>query len=205
MNSSIGNHKVLIGIIILWFFLSLGSLLFGVFDGDGVKPALLLILYVLLPIGIFVVSYLNSVPLREVILSLNLRVVILAQTVRMIGGVFLILYGLGLLPALFALPAGLGDLAIGMTAPIVALVLLTKHPFPARVLILWNVLGILDLVNAVSLGILTSSSPLGIFAGEISIKPVISFPLGLIPTFGVPLTVILHVIALIKLKENRMP
>jgi hypothetical protein len=34
-----GTHKALTGILVLWFFLSLSSLLLGVFDGDGVKPA----------------------------------------------------------------------------------------------------------------------------------------------------------------------
>ena len=104
---------------------------------------------------------------------------------------------------LFAFPAGVDDLAIGMTTPIVASALLTKHLFPIRTSNIWNVLGILDLVNAVSLGILTSSSPSGILACEISIKPVISFPLGLIPTFGVPLSIILHVIAVIQVKKIR--
>ena len=46
ITSSTGTRKALIGILILWFLLSLGGLLLGVFEGDGVKPAFLVILYV---------------------------------------------------------------------------------------------------------------------------------------------------------------
>ncbi len=57
----------------------------------------------------------------------------------------------GVLPAIFALPAGYGDMAIGATATLVAWQLATpshRHSF-----IFWQALGIADLVAAVSLGI----------------------------------------------------
>ena len=57
-------------------------------------------------------------------------------------------------------------------------------------------LGMLDLVMAVTLGILASASPLGILAGEITTRAMGTFPLSLIPTFFVPLLMILHLIAL---------
>ena len=58
----------------------------------------------------------------------------------------------------------------------------------------------LDLVMAVSLGILASASPLGILAGEITAQAMGRFPLSLIPTFFVPLLFILHLIALSRLR-----
>ena len=66
ITSSTGTRKALIGILILWFLLSLGSLLLRVFEGDGVKPAFLVILYVAFPIAIFWVAYSNSIPVREI-------------------------------------------------------------------------------------------------------------------------------------------
>ena len=95
-------------------------------------------------------------------------------------------------------------MAIGVTAPIVALRLLSQRHVPRRAFMAWNILGILDLVVAVTLGMLLSPTPLGILAGEISIRPLIRFPLGLIPTFGVPLTLILHLIALIRVNGQSM-
>jgi hypothetical protein len=45
----------------------------------------------------------------------------LPHTPRVAGVAFLLYMALGYLPALFALPAGLGDIAAGIAAPLVAL------------------------------------------------------------------------------------
>src|SRR4051812_9650357 len=76
------------------------------------------------------------------------------HTERVIGGVFLIVMALGHLPAAFALPAGLGDIAIGVAAPFVAL-RLARDPHGAgtrTAAVLFNVLGLLDFVVASTLG-----------------------------------------------------
>lgn len=191
-------------ILTLWLLFALGSVLGGVFEEDSVLTILLAIAYVGVPICIFGFAYMNSNRFREFVLTLNLRTVILFETLRVIGMVFLVLYGLGTLPGLFALPAGIGDGAIGITAPFVALVLLGKRPFPKRTLMIWNLLGILDLLIALSLGIVTSPSAfaLGVFASEITISPVLRFPLALIPAFGVPFTIILHLIAFMQIRKK---
>jgi hypothetical protein len=123
-------------------------------------------------------------------------VLTLAQTWRVGGIVFLILYLQGALPGVFALPAGLGDFAIGITAPVVAWY--WKPPFPRKTFVVWNLLGSLDLVTAVSLGVLASASPAGLLAGDVSTRLMGQFPLSLIPAFFVPLFLILHLISLIR-------
>jgi hypothetical protein len=69
-----------------------------------------------------------------------------------------------------------------------------KRPFPYRTFIVWNVLGSLDLVSAMTLGVLASASPVGILAGDVTTRLMGQFPLSLIPTFFVPLLLILHLI-----------
>ncbi|SRR6266436_9462 len=132
----------------------------------------------------------------------NLRTITLLQSGRVIGVVFLTLYALGLLPGIFALPAGLGDVAIGLTAPLVASVLASKARYRLGLLAVWNILGMLDLLVAVSLGILTSRSTLGLLAGTTSSALVVAFPLSLIPTFLVPAYLILHLIALDRVRRT---
>jgi hypothetical protein len=94
----------------------------------------------------------------------------------------------GILPGIFALPAGWGDIAIGATAPLVAMKL---DQFGHRkAFILWQALGMLDLVMAVFLGSL---------AGIIRLDEIITgamdvFPLSPIPTFAVALLMNLHFI-----------
>jgi hypothetical protein len=63
----------------------------------------------------------------------------------------------------------------------------------------WNLLGIADLIVAVSTGFLTAPSAFQMFAFEPPNELISMFPLVLIPTFLVPLAILLHVISLIQL------
>src|SRR6516225_5761195 len=188
-----GVRNLTLVVLAAWFFLALGGSLLGVFD-SGPRPPLPLGLAAVVPVVAFVAGYLTSARFREFVLSLDLRALALAQTFRVVGIVFVILYFLGALPGVFALPAGWGDFAVGITAPVVAWY--WKRPFPYRTFVVWNVLGILDLVTAVSLGVLASASPVGVLAGDVTTRLMGQFPLSLVPTFFVPLLLILHLIAL---------
>jgi hypothetical protein len=71
-----------------------------------------------------------------------------------VTGVFVLLYlALGHLPALFALPAGLGDIAAGIAAPLVALRL--ARGTGRRVAVWFNAYGLTDLPWGITLGALT--------------------------------------------------
>jgi hypothetical protein len=73
----------------------------------------------------------------------------MAAARRWAGLGFLSLYAHNVLPAVFALPAGLGDMAIGFTAPWMILALVRPPDFAASATFFrWNVLGIVDLVVA---------------------------------------------------------
>jgi hypothetical protein len=101
-----------------------------------------------------------------------------------------VLYFYGILPGMFANPAGWGDIAVGLTAPWVAMKL--AEPGHRKGFIFWNALGLLDLVVAVTTG--TTSrllNPHGLAAGAMTL-----LPLSIVPTFLVPLFGILHLIVI---------
>lgn len=113
----------------------------------------------------------------------------LPHTFRIMGGVFLVVLALGHLPALFALPAGLGDIATGVAAPLVARRLARGD---GRAGAVWfNAFGLADLVVAVSMATLA-----GILLVTPSTEPLRLLPLALIPSTAVPLAVVLHVVSL---------
>jgi hypothetical protein len=92
--------------------------------------------------------------------------------------------------------------ADSIAAPLVAWY--WKRPFPSKTLVVWNVLGSLDLVLAVTLGVLASATPVGVLAGDVTTRLMGQFPLSMIPIFFVPLLLILHLISLIRVrKESR--
>jgi hypothetical protein len=118
------------------------------------------------------------------------------HTLRVVGVVFLILMAQGHLPAAFALPAGLGDIAIGVAAPFVAR-RLARAPRRADVIAAatrFHALGILDLVVALSFGVLLA--PPWLLGGAPSTEALTLLPLALIPTAAVPLAIALHIVSL---------
>lgn len=109
---------------------------------------------------------------------------------RVAGVTFLITMALGHLPALFALPAGLGDIAVGLSAPMI-----TRGAGHRRA-VWFNVLGTVDLVVALGLGAVTAFQ---FIPGVAPNDAIAEFPLALIPTVAVPVLLAAHVVSLIKL------
>lgn len=127
------------------------------------------------------------------------------QAWRAGGLVFLAFYAHGLLPGRFAWPAGLGDILIGVTAPWILLALIRRPGFTAsRLFVVWNLLGILDLVVAISTGALSSGFLAGA-VGQVTTAPMTQLPLVLIPAYLVPLFAILHLASLFQARRQMMP
>jgi len=141
---------------------------------------------------VMALSLIFSSTLRS--LLTNQRNLIWMNVWRLEGIVFLLLMVNGQMPALWALPSGIGDIIVGITAPWVA----SKVNTPAgeRRAIVFNLFGMLDLIVAVSLGIMTNPGRLQVFHTTISSTLITDFPLALVPTFLVPLAFALHIISL---------
>jgi hypothetical protein len=124
----------------------------------------------------------------------------LPQALRVVGGAFLLVLAMGELPPVFALPAGLGDIAIGVAAPFVARRLRAGRA--GRGAVWFNVLGVVDLVVAVGVGFLAGLGPTRLLDVEPSTAAVGLLPLVLIPTTAVPLALALHVVSLTRLRAE---
>lgn len=135
---------------------------------------------------------------------------IIAVHVWRIGGLgFIPLYYAGILPAAFAFPSALGDVAVGIAAPCVAYLLFVGKPFARKLVIGLNYVGIADLLIAISLGVLAypeTFPPLiegQILSTNVSTGAFAFYPLALIPLFAIPLSLFLHVFSLRMLKEKK--
>jgi hypothetical protein len=148
------------------------------------------------PLLIFLAAFWALGAFRNFVSTVDLRLVTGIQAWRFAGLGFLALYTYGVLPGRFAWPAGLGDMAIGLTAPWIVFALIRVPGFAAsRLFVLWNLLGVLDLIVAVSMGAIVSAQATGA-PGEITTAPMAQLPLVLIPAFFVPFFVMLHLTAL---------
>jgi purine-cytosine permease-like protein len=106
------------------------------------------------------------------------------------------------MPGLFSWPAGTGDTIVGLLAPVVGIAYARSSRNAAGLVRAWNWFGIVDLIVAVTTGLLTSPSPLRLFALGAPNELVSAFPLAMVPVFLVPLWVLLHLASLKKLQQT---
>jgi hypothetical protein len=125
------------------------------------------------------------------------------QVLRIVGGVFLVQLALHRLPPGFALPAGVGDVLVGLLAPVVAYALWLR-PRRRTLGIAFNVLGLADLILAIPLGVIHAPGRLQMIVTEPTTELMGQLPMALIPTFVVPLAIVLH-IASFRLLAAREP
>jgi hypothetical protein len=170
-------------------------------------PPLALLAAVVVPIGVFLLAYWISRSFHDFVLAADLKLLTATQSWRFAGFGFLALHALGLLPGYFAWPAGLGDMAIGLTAPWVVVALSQKPRFAAsKTFVAWNIFGIFDFaVLAIGMGAI---APLFFVRLAQTVTPQMTaaapmrhLPLVLIPTFFVPMFTIFHLVALFQARR----
>ncbi len=182
--------KLTLTLIAGWFAAALVASAFHVFENNLNQIGIAVAIAATLPILVFCVWYAASETFRQFVLELNPQFLTLAESWRLLGFIFVLLQAHEMLPAVFAWPAGYGDMLIGATATVAAWKL--AKPSRRAGFIAWHILGITDLIFAVGLG--TTAHLLS--PDSVSMGPMTVLPLSLVPTFLVPLFFIFHVICI---------
>lgn len=200
-----GLHSSMKPVVSVALALWLGLVFFlatqGAFVGSAGSPPLPIFFGFAIPLAVFFAAYFGWGAFRAFVLGADLRLVAAMQGWRWAGLGFLSLYAQGVLPGLFAFPAGLGDMAIGVSAPWIVLGLMRDSSFVAsRRFVIWNIMGIIDLVVAVSMGTICSGFIPGI-TGNVTTSAMAQLPLVLIPACMVPLFIMLHFTALFQARR----
>lgn len=189
-------------VLIAWFGVALALAWRGFFEGASDRiPTIELGIF--LPILIGAIALARSTTLRRVVAAIPQAWIVGVQVYRTLGAVFLTLLAIGQLPAAFAVPAGAGDVLVGLLAPFVALAIARDWKRASVLVLAWNILGLLDLVSAIGTGFMTSPSPAQLLSFDAPNYLISAFPLVMIPVFGVPLSVLLHLVSLMKLGSAR--
>jgi hypothetical protein len=140
--------------------------------------------------------------IASLVSAIPLPWIVAAQVYRIGGGIFLVLWADGRLPWQFALPAGIGDVTTGCFAVVVATMLARKALDARRAAYTWCLFGIADLVVAITMGAMTSPGRPHLFAFEAPNLLISSYPLVMVPTFAVPLALMLHGLVLLRLRRE---
>jgi len=172
----------------------------------GTETAVPTLLFgLLIPLAAAAVSLWLSASVRSLVLAIPLPWLVAAQVYRIGGGIFLVLMADRRLPWQFALPAGIGDVATGIGAVVVALLLAQGAAGARRAVYAWCLFGIADLAIALAMGAMTSPGRLHLFAFDAPNLLITSYPLVMVPTFAVPLALMLHGLVLWRLGREALP
>jgi hypothetical protein len=119
------------------------------------------------------------------------------QTLRVGGGSSLFAaWAIGLAPWGLALPAGVGDILVGLSAALVAAALVAQVRGARAVAVVWNVLGLLDILHTLFHAVASAPGPQRLFFEEPANRIPAVFPFVYLPGFIVPLTLLLHFLSL---------
>jgi hypothetical protein len=188
---------LLVWYVAIWQFALAGGFQIRASIGGVLVP--LIPFAILLPLVIWLPLLTRSQRLAAVLDAVSPAWLVGFQVYRVLGYVFLARWAAGELPGAFALPAGVGDVLVGALALPVAFYLQSGAPGGRGAAYAWNLLGILDLVVAVTMGALTTIGRLSVDVPNIATS---AYPLVMIPAFAVPLSLILHGVSLWQLKRG---
>ena len=186
----------------LWLSIIWSVAITGVFrPGNSTLP--LVPLAIFLPVIVGVPILLRSKRIGEVLDAMPTSWLVGLQVYRVLGGIFLVGWGRGVIPSLFALPAGIGDVTTGLLALPLAYSLASRNgsAVRGRGAIAWNVFGLLDFTIAVGIGLVTSPGPFQLIVPSVPNTGIGLYPTVLIPAFAVPSSILLHVLSLRQLRR----
>src|SRR5690349_11561570 len=113
-------RKFTAGLVVAWFLFAMSASAMHMFENAYNRLGIAVAVAASTPILLFSIWFATSYDFRKFLLSLSPRTLTLLHTWRVLGITFVALAAAGRLPAAFALPAGWGDFAIGVTAPLIA-------------------------------------------------------------------------------------
>ncbi len=192
-----------VGVLGLWFALVVMLGASGSLDparGLGV-PALGMTFAA--PVAVLVGAFFTVPSIRSAMLATPLPALVAVNAVRVLpGALFVVLYAAGELPAPFAPSAGWGDIFAGFAALPLAWSIVLFGSRVRALALMWNAIGIADLISVIALGALSSPGPLQLFVGPPTSAIMTTLPWLIIPGFIVPSLVFIHVVIFYRLARN---
>jgi hypothetical protein len=199
-SESLTLASALAAVFVVWLGVSAGFTQFEAFhDGPHRTPWLVYWFFALIVIGPIAVARWSS--LNELLADRRtLAQLLITQTARWLGCVFLVLEVGGQVPGFFAYPAAFGDIAVGITACVAVVALIWSRS--VSIPIAWSLLGLLDFVGAVGTGFLASQA-IAVVHTDPPTSVFTQWPMVLFPAYMVPFSTILHITTIRVLLANR--
>jgi hypothetical protein len=168
----------------------------------GAATLPLLPLAIFLPVIIGAPLLLLSKRVGQLLDAMPMTWLVALQLYRVFGSQWLAYWLRGLLPGLWALPAGTGDVLTGLFAVPAAIALATGTVEGRKAAILWNIFGVADFAVAITLGLIISPGAFQLIVPSGSSIGLDGYPNVLTPAFVVPSSILLHALSLRQLRRR---
>jgi hypothetical protein len=202
------RRAVVLGIAAGWLLLLAGLAMAGAFSANVYGTPLVGVAFALPVIAVLVLRARSST-LHTLITTIPLTLLVAVHIGRLLGVEFLLMQAAGRLPPTFAFAAGWGDIAVAsFSLPLAFAVQRRVRGWRSWVL-LWNLIGVGDLLLAVVLGAGSAAgSPTRFIYEEPSSALMGTLPWFLIPGYLVPVYLIGHIaifLRLLSVDRSKLP
>jgi hypothetical protein len=186
-----GNSNRVVSLVLLgWLCFAVGL---ASWFHDASAPAVAATVWTLTALVLLACWKITAI--RMWVLNVDVSWLVLLHVTRLFAGAyFLVLCQRGQLPCAFARPAGWGDMIVAVFA--FAVVGATRTQFAKTVLLIWNTIGLIDIVLVVS-----NALRFGLNDWQ-SMHALRELPLSLLPTFLVPLIIASHILIFARLART---
>lgn len=172
----------------------------GFFDTVMLPPKI--VLTTTLPLAIFVTIIYSNKVCKQANATLKLEDLVKIHVFRLIGSTFIILFLYDLLPPVFALFAGIGDLLTAISSIFVAKAIRNKKSYARRLTIIWNTFGLVDILITSAMAIIFTK--ISIDNNVQGVEFLAEFPFCFIPAFAPPTIIFLHLLVYRKLFPEKL-
>jgi hypothetical protein len=185
----------------VWLGAAIATGAAGALNQPGRVPVVLAA-FLAIPIAGFGAAHGASPAFRAFTQTIPLSLLVGSHLWRFVGLGFILGAITGVLPGGFGYPEGIGDVIAALGA-LILLPMVRRGTAPRGWLLAWNAFGLLDLLSAITMGVLYSESALGVLHTAASnTRLMTAFPVSLIPTFFVPLFILVHALIFRRLERR---
>jgi len=181
----------------VWIILQSVLSLNGVFYSNTNALPPRMILFGVLPMLLLIVVLFNTRKGKQIIDSLPLFHITFINCVRI--PVEIVLYWLfihQLVPEIMTFEGLNFDILAGISAPIIAYLVFVSLKLSRNLLLTWNIISLLLLLNIVIIAILSTPSPFQQISFDQPNIAILYFPFSLLPTFVVPIVLFGHLVSI---------
>lgn len=185
----------IIGFYIPYLFIVGRASFNGFFDDVMLPPKI--VLTTTLPLAILVTIIYSTTACKKANDILSLEDLVKVHIFRLIGSTFIILFLYDLLPPVFALFAGIGDLITAISSVFVAKAIRNKKNYARKLAYVWNTFGLVDILITSAMAIVFTK--ISIDNNIQGVEFLAEFPFCFIPAFAPPTIIFLHLLVFRKL------